>query len=106
MTVPDDYYINLSPYLRSTGLAYQVSPIYNADYQEGNGYAVATDKMYDNVMNKFRWGGLDAGKDVYLDETVRRMVTTHRSSMLDLASALYNEAFTQATISRTLIPWP
>lgn len=91
MTVPDDYYINLSPYLRSTGLAYQVSPIYNADYQEGNGYAVATDKMYDNVMNKFRWGGLDAGKDVYLDETVRRMVTTHRSSMLDLASALYNE---------------
>ncbi|MDE6199732.1 MAG: hypothetical protein K2G06_07810, partial [Muribaculaceae bacterium] len=91
MTVPDDYYLNLSPYLRNTGLAYQVSPIRDASYVSGQAHAVATDKMYDNVMNKFRWGGLDAGGDVYLDETVRRMVTTHRSTMIDLANALYNE---------------
>lgn len=91
MTVPDDYYLNLSPYLRNTGLAYQVSPIRDPHYSEGQAYAVATDKMYDNVMNKFRWGGLDSGKDVYLDETVRRMVTTHRSTLIDLANALYNE---------------
>ena len=91
MTVPDDYYLNLSPYLRNTGLAYQVTPIRDAGYNSGQTLSVATDKMYDNVMNKFRWGGLDSGDDIYLDETVRRMVTTHRSTLIDLANALYNE---------------
>lgn len=92
MTVPDDYYLNLGPYLRNTGLAYLVTPVANDDrYTDEGSYKVDTDKMYDNVMNKFRWGGLDSGKDVYLDETVRRMVTTHRSSLLDLVTALYNE---------------
>jgi hypothetical protein len=45
-------------------------------------------------MNKFRWGGIDkvtSPDDIYLDETIRRMVATHRSAMLDLATALYNE---------------
>jgi hypothetical protein len=92
MTVPDEYYVSLSPYMRNTGLAYQVSPMRNPD---GSGETwIDTDKMYANVTEKFRWGGLDKlGKngDVYLDETVRRMVTTHRSSMAELAMALYSE---------------
>ncbi|MCM1293915.1 MAG: hypothetical protein NC230_10135, partial [Bacteroides sp.] len=91
MTVPDDYYLNLGPYLRNTGLAYLVTPVYDEQFGETGVYGVATDKMYDNVMNNFRWGGLDSGKDVYLDETVRRMVTTHRSALIDLADALYME---------------
>ncbi|MBD5210406.1 MAG: DUF2723 domain-containing protein [Bacteroidales bacterium] len=91
MTVPDDYYLNLSSNLRSTGLAYEVTPLRDGTYERTQSYAVATDKMYDNVMNRFRWGGLDSGKDIYLDETVRRMVTTHRSALIDLANALYEE---------------
>lgn len=91
MTVPEDYYLSLSPYMRNTGLAYQVSPILNPDGIT----SVNTDVMYDNVMNKFRWGNLAdsyaKGKKVYLDETVSRMVVTHRSAMLDLAMSLYNE---------------
>ena len=31
MTVPDEYYLSLSPYMRNTGLAYQVTPLYNPD---------------------------------------------------------------------------
>jgi len=52
-----------------------------------------TDVMYDNVMNKFRWGGIDVAKpgSLYLDETVCRMVTTTRSALLDLVSGLINE---------------
>ncbi len=91
MTVPDDYYIGLMPYMRNTGLAYEIIPIKGGD---GYNVPVNTDKMYENVMTKFRWGGLDkvdSSDDIYLDETIRRMVTTHRSSLLDLASALYNE---------------
>lgn len=93
MTIPDDYYLNLSPYMRSTGMAYEVGPIKNRDF-DGYTIDVNTDKAYDNVVNKFRWGGIDKAKsadDIYLDETVRRMVTTTRSTILRLATSLYNE---------------
>ncbi len=100
MTVPERYYLGLSPYLRSTGLAYEVSPIY---YGNSN-YATATntDKMYRNVTERFLWGGLDkvtSADDIYLDETIRRMVTTHRSTLLDLATALYNEGLDAEELS-------
>ena len=77
-------------------MAYEVGPIKNPNAVNGQ-IAVNTDKAYDNIVNKFRWGGLDKAKsadDIYLDETVRRMVTTTRSTMLDLATALYNEGVT------------
>lgn len=92
MTVPTSYYLGMDNNLRNTGIAYQFTPIrsQNGAYD----IAVNTDKMYRNVTEKFVWGGLDElGPDdeIYLDETVRRMVTTHRSSLLDLATALYSE---------------
>ncbi|MFI3239026.1 MAG: DUF2723 domain-containing protein [Bacteroidales bacterium] len=94
MTVPEKYYLGLMPYLRSTGMAYELVPIRNMNYTDGE-YAVNTEKMYDNVVNKFRWGGLDtatAENPIYLDETVNRMVTTTRSTMSDLAYYLAFEA--------------
>ncbi|MDE6269111.1 MAG: DUF2723 domain-containing protein [Muribaculaceae bacterium] len=102
MTVPNSYYLGLPSNMQSTGLAYQVTPIYN----ESDGYniAVNTDKMYRNVTERFRWGGLDSipeGETVYLDETVRRMVTTHRSAMVDLATALYNEGVEALKVDST-----
>ncbi len=96
MTVPDEFYLSMGPYMRNTGLAYQVTPLRNPEQGDaGNHPWTATDKMYRNVTGKFRWGGLDkAGSgDIYLDETVRRMVTTHRSAMADLAAALYLEGY-------------
>ena len=91
MTVPDSYHLGLDPYLRLTGLTYQVTPLVT-DKNNGD-FGVSTDFMYDNVVNKFLWGGLDKAKPngIYLDETVSRMVTTMRSALLDLASALSNE---------------
>ena len=90
MTVPERYYMSLSPYLRNNGLAYEVGPVRNSSDDPG----VNTDKMYRNVTERWAWGGLDKLKDsddIYLDETVRRMVTTHRTAMLDLVTALINE---------------
>jgi hypothetical protein len=91
MTVPNSYYLGLDPYLRLTGLAYQVTPL-ASDSPNGD-LSVSTDVMYDNVVNKFLWGGLDKATpgSIYLDETVSRMVTTIRSAMIDLATALTNE---------------
>ena len=91
MTVPDDYYLGLSKYMSNSGLAYEVTPIITGN---GDNIPVNSNKMFDNVMNKFRWGGLDkvtSPDDIYLDETIRRMVSTHRSALLDLATELYNE---------------
>lgn len=92
MTVTDNYYAGLMDYLASTGMAYQIMPIkYGWD---GSNYQVNTDKAYRNVTQRFRWGGLDKctpEKYPYLDETVRRMVTTTRSTMTDLAFNLLIE---------------
>ncbi|MDE6266513.1 MAG: DUF2723 domain-containing protein [Muribaculaceae bacterium] len=92
MTVPEDYYLGLSPYMRNTGLTYQVVPLQN---QYGDEPAVDAETMYKNVTEKFRWGGLpeaaEADRPLYLDETVRKMVTTHRSALIDLAVELYNQ---------------
>ena len=95
MTVPDKYYLGLSPYMLNTGLAYQVTPVlYNQNGEAG----VNTDKMYENITTKFQWGGLDVAEpgSIYLDETVRRMVSTLRTSMLELASTLIHEGYVAA----------
>jgi len=90
MTVPDNLYLGLDPYLRLTGLAYQVTPL---ALRGRDDIRVSTDIMYDNVMTQFKWGGLDSAKaeDIYLDETISRMVTTTRSAMLDLAGSLMDQ---------------
>ena len=93
-TVADDMYKVYKPYMQNTGLAYQITPLKT---QEADGDIKAnTDKMYENVTKKFRWGGLDtpegkAGK-IYLDETVRRMVNTNRTMIIGLAVNLAEEA--------------
>ena len=92
MTVPEKYYVGLTPYMLNTGMAYQVTPVsYNASGEAG----VNTEKMYENVTKKFAWGGLDTAEpgSLYLDETVRRMVSTTRSTLLDLATALIQESY-------------
>ena len=103
MTVPNSYYLGLEGNMRNTGLAYQVGPI-QTDF-DGYEIGVNTDKMYRIVTKDFRWGGLDSlgeNDEIYLDETVRRMVTTHRSTLLDLASALYNEGVEAMALADSL----
>ena len=94
-TVPSNYYLGLQPYMRSTGMAYEFTPVVNDENSDRDIVAVNTDKAYRNITEKFRWGGLDKVTEpgqIYLDETVRRMVTTHRSYILTAATALINEA--------------
>lgn len=86
ITVPDSYYSHLSPYMHQTGLAAEVLPLPHDPSKSLN-----TDKSYRNLTQKFRWGGLDkvtAPGQVYLDETVRRMVITNRGFMANLATEL------------------
>ena len=92
MTVADDLYSRFWPYMRNTGMAYQIVPIKYEEDGRGDIHCY-TDKMYENVTKKFRWGGLDEVEPgtIYLDETVRRMVETTRSAMISLVNDLVDE---------------
>ena len=85
-TVPSSYYMGLSPYMASTGLASMVTPF------AGSPVSPLVDTAYENIMGKFRWGGLDIDNpgSLYLDETVRRMVSSTRTAIFSVARDLIN----------------
>ncbi len=91
MTVPERYYLGLKPYMQCTGMAYEITPLCRLS-SDGE-ITSNSDKMYENITTKFRWAGIDQAEpgSLYLDETIRRMVTTTRSTMNDLAYMLIYE---------------
>ena len=92
-TVGSDMYMNMAPYFNLVGLAYQITPTKNGP--EGT---VNTEVMYDNMMNKFLWGGIENPK-VYLDETNRRMCRTLRLMFVRLVDALIEEGKDEKAIN-------
>ena len=95
MTVGGDNYLGgLSDFFVQEGLAYRITPFnwkklgYNDEY--GNTVA-DTERFYHNVMDRFKFGGLKENPDYYVDETINRMVLTHRRLLSSLAVQLYAE---------------
>ena len=90
VTTGPDSYMGLSDYFRLEGLAYRLVPIKYPPNRNPNAFGgVATDVMYDNVVNKWSWGGMDNVVDgIYMDENNRRMVTNFRLQMAILAEEL------------------
>lgn len=71
------------------GLAFRITPFNWTRLKE---QGIDTEKFYNNVMNRFNWGGLKEGmEEYYADETIRRMVTTHRSFITHLAANMLVE---------------
>ena len=85
-TVGSDNYGSLGNNLVSEGLAERITPFNTAS----SGKTIDTKRMYDNVMNKYKFGGID-NPDIYLDETVTRMCLTHRRMFATLAMELMRE---------------
>jgi hypothetical protein len=71
---------HLIDFLSLEGLAYRVTPF-------KTGMRIDVDKMYDNMMNRFKYGNVNH-PGIYLDETVTRMCLTHRHMFSILASRL------------------
>jgi hypothetical protein len=90
VTTGDEAYVGLKRYFQLEGLAYRFVPIKQTEMEEAQGGRVNTTAMYDNIMNKFQWGGMDK-KGVNLDENCVRMVSNLRMQMSILAGALMNE---------------
>jgi hypothetical protein len=83
VTVGDEYYLGLNDHFEMTGLAYQILPI----GVKGAGSGVNVEQMYDNLMNKFKYGNISDPK-VYLDENTARMCHTHRMVFAQLIGGL------------------
>lgn len=90
VTTGDEAYVGLKRYFQLEGLAYRFVPIKQTESEEAQGGRVNTEAMYDNIMNKFLWGGMDK-PGVNLDENCVRMVGNLRMQMSILAGALINE---------------
>ena len=87
ITVSPDQFVNLDKYFQQTGMAYQIVPL----EAKGKVQAINTERMYDNVMHKFRWGGVNT-PGVYIDENVMRMCKSYRIALFSkLAAALIAE---------------
>ena len=76
----------LRDHLVLEGLAYRVSPT-------ATGKQVDIERLYDNIMHRFRYGGLNR-KGIYVDEDVKRMANTHQLLMSVLIDSLlqHNDA--------------
>ena len=86
ITVGSDNHLNLGNNFMQEGLAYRITP-FNTTRLNAR---IDSEKMYDNLMNKFKFGGIN-NPDIYIDETVMRMCQTHRRMFIQLATQLIKE---------------
>lgn len=75
---------DILPFLRDhlvlEGLAYRISPAATTQ-------RIDVERLYDNIMHRFRYGGLST-KGIYVDEDVKRMANTHQLIMGVLIDSL------------------
>lgn len=86
ITVGQENQLNLGNHFIQEGLAYRITPF---DTQKLN-TKIDSEKMYDNLMNKFKYGGIDK-PGIYIDENVMRMCSTHRRIFSQLITQLMKE---------------
>ena len=89
-TVGKESFTGINDYLQLEGMAYRIVPIKKDPFLPNE--AVNTDKMYDNMLHKFKWGGIAENPNIYLEENNLRMVQTHRYMFIRLVDALMLEA--------------
>ena len=88
VTVGSENFMNLGDNFIQEGLVNRITP-FNTTQGGNNPLGINlrnfdTEKTYNVVMNRFKWGGLNK-PGLYIDETVARMCYTHRREMADLA---------------------
>ena len=86
ITVGTDNHLNLGNNFMQEGLAYRITPFNTAALDA----RIDSEKMYDNLMNRYKFGKID-NPDIYLDETVMRMCETHRRMFIQVAGQLIKE---------------
>jgi hypothetical protein len=96
VTVGSDNYLGLEDYFQLEGMTYKIVPIKTANESGAIG-RVNTTNMYENVMTKFKWGGMK-DPSLYMDPETVRLTTGLRLNMARLASTLVAENKTDSAV--------
>lgn len=75
------------------GLAFRFTPFdykKSGDTAKEDSHTIDVEKLYDNIMNKYKYGGLDT-PGLYLDETTMRICYSHRRLFAQLAKELIKQ---------------
>ena len=86
ITVGTDNQLNMRGHFIQEGLTYRFTP-FDTEALEAT---IDSEKMYDNLMNKFKFGGIDK-PGIYIDENTMRMCYTHRRIFAQLITQLMKE---------------
>ena len=86
VTVGSENRLGMDKHFVQEGLASRFTPFNTQEL----GATIDSEKMYDNLMNKFKFGGIET-PGIYLDENTMRMVFTHRRLFGMLAEQLLKE---------------
>ena len=94
ITVATENQLNMRNHFVQEGLAYRFTP-FDTDKLKAT---IDSEKMYDNLMNKFKFGGVDQ-PGIYIDENVMRMCYTHRRIFTQLINQLMKEGQTDMALN-------
>jgi hypothetical protein len=86
-TVPPGQFNGLEKFFIQEGLGYRIAPVRTDKPEQGEFGMIDPFVMYDNMMNKFKWGNA-ADPSVYLDEVNRRMFSNYRNMFGNLGKEL------------------
>ena len=86
VSVGQENQLGMANHFMQEGLAYRFTPF---DTNK-TGVKIDSEKMYDNLMNKFKFGGIDK-PGIYIDENAMRMCYSHRRIFSQLIEQLLRE---------------
>ena len=86
ISVGTDNQLGMANHFVQEGLAYRFTPFDNTK----TGVTIDSEKMYDNLMHKFKFGGIDQ-PGIYIDENALRMCYSHRRIFAQLVQQLMKE---------------
>jgi hypothetical protein len=90
VSVSPSAYLGFQKYFIQEGLTYRIVPLVNRTGNPQQSPA-RSDLMYDNMMNKFRWGMIGDNPNIYLDENILRMTLNLVSNFSKLAGQMVEE---------------
>ena len=86
VSVGNENQLGMDNYFIQEGLTYRFTPFDTSK----TGVKIDSEKMYDNLMNKFKFGGIDK-PGIYIDENAMRMCYSHRRIFSQLIGQLLTE---------------
>ena len=86
ISVGTDNQLGMANHFVQEGLAFRFTPFDNTK----TGVTLDSEKMYDNLMHKFKFGGIDQ-PGIYIDENALRMCYSHRRIFAQLVQQLMKE---------------